>query len=121
MSNSDTDRTITITNTDTTGSIQVSKVFVGLANDNLPTNFKITAVWGDGDDEKVDLTLNDDPERTKTGLTITMISPEVSSTPAETDATAETTVLTYVWTISGLPVDTEVVFTESGYSVDGYT
>ena len=116
-----TSGTITIINTDTTGSVEVSKVFVGLTEDALPSDFVITAEWPDGttttDSESgtatqnktsVQLKVNDAARRSESGVTITKTKTEAENP-------------TYIWTITGLPVGTTVTFTEAGYSVAGYT
>ena len=89
--------TITITNTLKLGSVKVTKAFSGI--DSLPNGFKITASYTvDSTSHSVDLTTS------TTGMT---------GLGTETDP--------YTWTISDLPLDTVVTFTESGYEKTGYT
>ena len=101
-----TSGTVTIINTDSTGSVQVSKKFSGVAS--LPDTFKITAAWADGtaDGASVELTTTGTLP-TVDGLTITRTGTGAQNAP-------------HIWTIDGLPIGTEVTFTESGYTVNGY-
>ena len=87
---------------DTPGSVQVTKTFSGIETSQIPSDFKITATWEDADHQ------NQSRE-----LKITGESPD--------SVTREGSGLSYTWTISDLPVGTEVTFTESGYEVTGYT
>ena len=97
--------TIAFTNTYTKklGKVQVTKRFTGL--DALPDEFVITAVWEGqpGIELKVqgDLPIID-------GLIISR------NDGVGTDDDP------YIWTIDGLPVNTEVRFTETGYGEAGY-
>ncbi|MBR2853217.1 MAG: LPXTG cell wall anchor domain-containing protein, partial [Clostridia bacterium] len=84
-------------------SVQVSKVFTGLPEGTLPTNFQIKASW-EGQEEII-LTTGTIP--TVEGLDIGMTGEGTEDAP-------------YIWTITGLPVDTVVNFEESGWEVAGY-
>ena len=84
------------------GSVKVTKVFDGISNDEYPQNFVITASWTIDSTEEISLTTTGDlPEN-------------VSRTGSGTTAAP------YEWTISNLPIGTEVTFTETGYDVSGY-
>ena len=72
-----------------------AKVYSGIAA--LPTGFKIVAEWKD----------SNNTSKTK----------ELTVSEATGSGTASSP---YVWTITDLPINTEVTFTESGYTVDGY-
>ena len=89
-----------ITNSKTTGSVKVKKLFSGIATEQLPEDFRITASWTEGEEEV-----------TKQ-LTIS------GENPTNVERTGEG--LDYEWTISNLPLNTQVLFTESGYDVSGY-
>ena len=101
---------VTIINTDTTGKVIVTKTFTGI--DALPEGFGITAAWDDGTEEgaQIKLTTKDSSSNIYNGITITK-----EETPKSENSNAS-----YTWTIEGLPVGTEVTFTEYGYSADGY-
>lgn len=79
------------------GSVQITKTFVGIAEEMLPENYMITATWGD---ESRELTISGDQAQ---------------------DVTRTGNFPSYTWTISQLELDTLVTFTETGYEVDGYT
>lgn len=90
--------TWTMKNTETDqilGAVKVAKVYSGIAA--LPTGFKIVAEWKD----------SNNTSKTK----------ELTVSEATGSGTASSP---YVWTITDLPINTEVTFTESGYTVDGY-
>lgn len=79
------------------GSVKVSKVFAGLTSTQIPSAFKITAAYTVGTETKtIDLTK------------ITAIGEGTTESP-------------FTWTIDKLPIDTEVTFTESGMTVNGYS
>jgi LPXTG-motif cell wall-anchored protein len=91
------DKTININNTQKVGAVEVTKSFSGI--DALPAGFKITAAYtANGIAHTVELTTS------TTGMT-------GSGTAADP----------YKWTISNLPIGTEVTFTESGYEATDYT
>lgn len=80
--------------------IRVTKAFSGLTS--LPDNFQIVATYTvEGTEHKKLLTLGTNSEIKHTGT-------GTSSNP-------------YTWTITGLPVGTEVSFEESGIQVEGYS
>ena len=80
-----------------TGSVKVTKSFSGI--DSLPNEFKITATYNDGtEDRTVELTT----------ATAGMTGTGTSGDP-------------YTWEIGSLPVGTVVTFTESGYDAEGHT
>ena len=86
-----------ITNKEPRGSVKVTKAFSGI--DGLPESFKITATYEiDGAEQSVELTTASE------GMT--------------GDGSIDSP---YTWTISGLPIGTEVTFTETGYEADGRT
>ena len=93
--------TLTVTNTSTTGSIQVSKDFSGI--ENLPGTFTITATW----------TGHDPIELKPTGAA--EVTTEDGLRIKRTDGEH-----TYTWTMDGLPIGTEIIFEETGYNMDGY-
>ena len=106
--------TIKIINTDSTGEVQVQKVFLGLPlNESgepvYPDGFKITATWElDGQPESRELFINGNQSYDDVTLA------------ASGDGT-EGNPFTYVWTISGLPIGTEVTFAEDGNNnINGY-
>ena len=126
---------VVINNQDTTGSITVTKTFNNLPVGTLPEGFQIIASWTDpsatvnssessgeigaeavGTKSVVLMTTGDATGNTE-GLTITRT--EEPAVAASGDATA--TPASYTWTITGLPVNTVVTFTEANYSVAGYT
>ena len=86
------------------GSVQVTKTFSGV--DALPENFQITATWGPESDKKTIVLKANDPGYT--GTLPTDVNVEKSGNGP------------YTWTISNLPIGTEVTFTESGYEIAGY-
>ena len=92
--------TLSAINTSTTvvtGSVKVTKSFSGI--DSLPNEFKITATYNDGtEDRTVELTT----------ATAGMTGTGTSGDP-------------YTWEIGSLPVGTVVTFTESGYDAEGHT
>jgi len=90
---------ITFTN-EQLGSVQVSKTFTGHA---VPDGFNITAAYEENG-KPVTRTL-----KTGTGSDIDPVKSGTDSEP------------TYTWTIDNLPIGTVVTFTESGYTVDGYS
>ncbi len=92
--------TIVIVNKQENGSVKVTKNFAGIDQNQLPTDFKVTAVWTEGTEEKsVELT----PSGTQPeNVTLTGTWPD------------------YTWTINEIPIGTEVTFTETGYDVAGY-
>ena len=83
---------------DETGSVQVTKTFTGIEVSEIPADFQITASWTEDGAEK---------------------TAEFTTTDKQPDADSEN--LTYTWTISDLPIGTEVTFTETDYELDGYT
>ena len=131
-----TNGAITIINTN--GKITVTKTFTGI--DALPDDFTITASWpvadsqassgdsGSGESaaastKSIVLKATEDATGDTTGLTITRTKTDaVAAVPASGDTPAVDGIpASYTWTIEGLPIGTEVSFTESGYSVGGYT
>ena len=105
----------TLTNeiTPSTGSVQVTKTFVfpdGSAL-SVPEEFKVTASWKI-DEKEYSIALNTKDNLEQTG----------SDTDYQVSAVAGngSTDSPYSWTISGLPVGTEVTFTEANYNIPGY-
>ena len=102
------------------GSVQVTKTFSGV--DTLPDAFRIKAEWPiamaqEGDAQTITVYLN-----ITDGAAFAL--PEGATLPigvsiTQTIGTA-TTDPQYRWTISGLPVGTQVTFTEENYNVPGY-
>jgi LPXTG-motif cell wall-anchored protein len=94
---------LVITNRKRVGSVKVTKSFVGIETTEFPSQFKINAAWGEGENSRlIELTTSgDQPEN------VSRIGSGSSDDPFE-------------WTISNIPIGTEVTFTESGYDVDGY-
>lgn len=82
------------------GSVTVTKNFSGITENELPTDFKITASWTEGGTSKT-------AELTSSGL-----QPE--------NVTLTGSWPNYTWTITELSRDTVVTFTETGYDVAGY-
>ena len=99
-----TDTTITITNTDNKGKVQVKKTFVDLPGE-IPEDFVIKAGW-EGLPEPISLTTSGD-QPTGEGFTVSLDHEEGNGNP-------------FIWTIDGLPVGTDVTFTEEGGAIDGY-
>ena len=93
--------TITFTATNTpieTGSVQVTKTFTGIKADQIPSDFQITASWGEDNTRVL----------------------KISGMADYPDVSVSGSSLSYTWTISGIEIGTEVTFTESGYEVNGY-
>ena len=89
--------TVTLKNKAESGKVKVTKAFKGLANGDIPADFKITASYRSK--EFTLTTSGDQPENvTRTG-----------------NGTEDNP---YVWTIDKVPVGTEVSFTETGILVD---
>ena len=90
------------------GSVKVTKSISGVTA--LPVEFKITASWTVGSNNySVDLT-------TSTAATTV----EGTSYAVSAVSGAGTAASPYEWTISNLPIGTEVTFTEDNYTVAGY-
>ena len=101
--------TITITNSiPQNASVQVTKSFVFPAGSGLtvPTDFQITAKWGDPE-QTITLKVNEQGyiNDLPTGIAVTKTDNGDNS---------------YTWTISNLSLLTEVTFEESGYRHNGY-
>lgn len=101
------------------GTVKVTKTFSGIpSSDEIPQNFKIIASWP---------IEGDNPPQNNIVLTTTGEPATLTGEPATLpdNVTVNRTVgsdnLTYVWTISHLPTETKVRFTEEGYGIDGYT
>lgn len=97
LKDSDEKDTITIRNTQKTGSVKVTKTFAGLAPEQLPSGFKITAAYTENGESKT-----------------------VELTAESEGVTGNGTTEPYRWTIDNLVIGTVVTFTESGYDVPGY-
>ena len=124
------DGTITMVNTN--AKITVTKTYSGV--DALPAEFQITASWADPNatamsDESIGesgtattgtksvVLTSTDATGDTTGLTITRTDVAAAAASGENPATPAS----YTWVIEGLPVGTQVTFTEANYSVAGYT
>ena len=88
---------VVISNRKTSGSVKVTKVFAGLEPAEYPEDFKITAAYNDGTEEK---------------------SVELTIDKATGSGTARDP---YTWIIEELSPGTVVTFVESDYEVAGYT
>lgn len=84
------------------GSVQVTKTFSGIETDLIPSGFQIVASWS-----------------TDGGTTISTRTLKITGMESYPDVTMTGTG-PYTWTINGLPIGTEVTFTESGYGIAGY-
>ena len=86
------------------GSVKVTKSFVFPENAglNVPDTFKITASW----------TINE----VESSIELTTTGTQ----PTNVILTGNGTTEPFSWTISNLPIGTEVTFTESGYEIAGY-
>ena len=103
--------------------VQVTKTFVFPAESGLtvPQGFKVTARW------KIPAAVEGG---TETVFTVNLLTtgepnytlPEGTALPSGVtiERTGDGTTTTYQWTISGLPIGTEVTFNESGYEIAGY-
>ena len=107
----------TLTNeiTPSTGSVQVTKTFVFPdASMIVPDDFQITATWPAGEENgnTVNLITGDGIYNLPAGASL----PDGVTIGRSGDGMTEP----YSWTISGLPVGTEVTFTEANYNIPGY-
>lgn len=94
----------TITNTQDTGSVEVTKTFAGITAGQIPASFQILATWS-----------------TDGGTTTNTRTLKINGRESYSDVTISGSNLSYTWTISGLPIGTEVYFTEENYNdVAGY-
>ena len=92
-----------ITNRERVGTGKVTKAFAGIEAAEYPSGFQILASWMQGE------------EATSKALTLMDEQPEnVTRTGSGTSEDP------YEWTISDIPIGTEVTFAESGYDVSGY-
>ena len=88
------------------GSVRVTKTFSGIEAGQIPSSFRITATWGTGAGAQTrQLAINSNG----------FVDGESYS-----DVSIDNNGLTCTWTISNLPLGTEVTFEESGYGINGY-